>query len=192
MKIILFICFYLFVHISLNAQQIDQKLQNELRVIYENDQYVRQYADSISKAYDYKTPDSLYQLVHEKWVKTDSVNLVKVEAIISEHGYPGKNLVGNQSEVVFFILQHADLAVQKKYFSHIKKAVARGDIKKESFAKMIDRIRVREGKKQLYGTQFRIYKGKVEYFAIEDPENLNRRRKEMNLEPFDGDVKFVE
>lgn len=192
MRIALLIFFNLFVLTFLHAQESNNQLKKELKEIYESDQYVRFYADSLSKAHNYQTPDSLWNRAHKLMTSTDSINLLKVERIIAEHGYPSSREVGKYSKAIFFVVQHADLPVQLKYFPLVKEAFERGDIEKQNYAKMVDRMRIREGKKQLYGTQFRIYKGRIQYFEIEAPENLNERRKEMELEPIDiEEINFV-
>lgn len=49
----------------------------------------------------------------------------------------------------------------------------------------MDRILVNEGKPQIYGTQVQVFEGKALPRPVEDPDNLDKRRKEMGLGSFD-------
>ena len=50
-------------------------------------------------------------------------------------------------------LQHADYAYQKKYYPSVKEAERKKEIDASNVALLEDRILMREGKKQIYGTQ---------------------------------------
>jgi hypothetical protein len=123
----------------------------------------------------------------EDWKKQniiDSLNTVKVEKIISTYGYPGKNLVGSEySETAFLVIQHASLEVQEKYLPIIKEAATRRQIRKSPCALLIDRINMRKGVPQIYGTQLVFDKltGKYKLYPIENIKNVDERRKEVGL-----------
>jgi len=60
-----------------------------------------------------------------------------------------------------------------------------GEVARNEIAYLEDRVRVNEGKLILYGTQFyRNPEGVMTCHPVEDPANLDKRRKEMGLEPF--------
>ena len=46
---------------------------------------------------------------------------------------------------------------------------------------MKDRILVRQGKKQLYGTQSRMVDGKLALYPVEVPENLKKTQKKSRV-----------
>lgn len=54
-----------------------------------------------------------------------------------------------------------------------------------------DRINVRNGRPQVYGSQFKYNheNGKSQFYEIVDPEYVNQRRKEVGLYPIEDDVK---
>jgi hypothetical protein len=72
-----------------------------------------------------------------------------------------------------------------KYFPLIEKAVKNGDLSKEQYALMKDRILMDEGKPQIFGSQ--IKNGKL--YDLEAPETVNERRQEMGLEPIEDYLK---
>lgn len=118
----------------------------------------------------------------------DKKNTSGVKKIIDAHGWPGVSLVGKRGELAAWLLvQHAthDLAFQKKCLKILKKAVAKKDADKKHLAYLTDRILVQEGKKQIYGTQFKGRKdGTSEPFPIKNIKKLSLLRKTAGLEPF--------
>ena len=57
------------------------------------------------------------------------------------------------SAAAWLIIQHAPLSVQEKYLEAMKTAAKRRDLSWAPVATTIDRVRIGEGKLQLYGTQ---------------------------------------
>ena len=121
----------------------------------------------------------------------DTENLMKVEKIIDEYGWPTYSMVGVQSaDAAFLVIQHSSVEVQQKYYKLLSEAVHNNEAGKESFAMLTDRISVNTRGCQIYGTQvFRIKNpvsnqlGAYKYFPIEDEKNVDSRRKEMGLIP---------
>ncbi len=84
--------------------------------------------------------------------KVDKEDLVRIEAIIAQYGWPTRSLVGRSAgDAAWIVIQHADLATQKKYLDMMTKAADTGDLYPALLATTVDRIRVREGKAQVYG-----------------------------------------
>lgn len=66
------------------------------------------------------------------------------------------------------------------------KSEPKNDVNKRNIAYLEDRVAVSDGRPQVYGTQF--YEdsdGQMQPRPIFDPENIERRRKEMGLETFE-------
>ena len=116
----------------------------------------------------------------------DNRLLKRLEEIIKQVGWPGRSLVGaDASLAAFLIIQHADYEYQKKYFPLINEARKKGEIAAGNVALLEDRILMREGKKQIYGSQLKRNEktGKYEMWPVEDEENLDKRRASVGLEP---------
>lgn len=132
-------------------------------------------------------PSAALTAVFEKQGEIDRRNMARLEEIIQRHGWPGKTLVGEEaSNAAFLILQHSTLSLQKKYFSLVKDGVARGEVSAGDAALLEDRIRVGEGKKQLYGSH--LHSGsdtgwKLELHPIEDEDHVDERRASVGLPP---------
>ncbi len=124
------------------------------------------------------------------WAIKDSlnkINLKVLDSIVSHRGWPKKSEVGRSASVgAFLVIQHQELPVQKKYFPFIEKAVKQQEADKSDLALLTDRIRIFEGKKQIYGSQvITDAKGEFDYKTLVDPSNVNKRRKKMDLPPIE-------
>ena len=116
--------------------------------------------------------------------QVDRENLARVDAIIAANGWPGRSLVGEKaSGGAWTVIQHADLETQKKYLPLITKAADAGETSWALLATTIDRIQVREGKPQTYGTQFHEVNGELVPQPIEDEAHVDDRRKKVGLGP---------
>jgi hypothetical protein len=127
-----------------------------------------------------------YQQLVEEQNAIDTKLMQQLETIIARHGWPTISLVGKKANLnAFLILQHADLSYQKKYFPLLKEAAARNEARKSDVAMLEDRVLMREGKKQIYGSQLRMNEQtrKLELYPIEDEENVDIRRASVGLPP---------
>lgn len=160
---------------------INQFLKGQLQAIYTTDQQPRSRIDSVMRVYGQNFPQmqQLWQSIR----RVDSINLIKIEQIIQQYGYPGQRLVGAKlANTAWLIIQHSSLAIQEKYFPLIEQAANQGEMSKTNMALLIDRTRVYKGQKQLYGTQVKIGPtGQKSFDPIEDEVNVNKRRAEIGL-----------
>lgn len=166
---------------------LNKPLMRELEGINESDQKQRMIMDSMQRIYGWDSKE-----MKELWAmqnRADSLNLIRIKEIIKQYGYPGKSLVGDQSSTVWLVIQHADLKTQEEYLPILQDAVNKGELSKSSFALLVDRVRMRKGEKQLYGSQITMKNGKYEIYPIEDEPNVNKRRSEMGLGPLEDYVK---
>jgi len=121
--------------------------------------------------------------------RIDAENANRLRQILSDHGWPGNSLVGEQgAHDAWLIAQHADHepAVQRQALELLRDAVARGEAKPRELAYLTDRVRVNQGREQVFGTQMSPdANGMPIPHPIEDPERLDERRVEVGLDPFD-------
>lgn len=166
------------------AQTFNKKLAAQLAAIYKNDQQYRVAAIAAAKKYGaYSKQD---KELMKKQDSADVANLAKIEKIITAYGYPGKSMVGAQSNVAFTVVQHNSLEAQEKYLPLFTKAAEQGELDRALLPLMIDRIRTSKGQPQLYGTQLHERTGgSVQIIAIEDEVNVNVRRKAAGLPPLE-------
>jgi hypothetical protein len=161
----------------------NEELRTELMEILKLDQDLRIALDTMENMYDWDS-----ELVQDTWKQihyNDSLNLVRIEAIIDKYGWPTSELVGEDlADVPFLVLQHCgDVELMEKYLPVIEKAVINGDLDKQSLALFIDRIKMFKGEDQVYGTQlsYNNETGELSLYPVTDEINLNKRREEMGL-----------
>jgi len=130
----------------------------------------------------------------------DSINMIEIENIINEYGYPSKSIVGEPAnKAVFYVIQHSDKI--DHYLPLIRKATENGDIAQTSLAMMEDRNLMEQGREQIFGTQIKGQankQGKWIYFLwpIKNADSINTWRNqvgfERNIEEYlkDMDVEF--
>lgn len=118
----------------------------------------------------------------------DSLNTVAMKEIIEKYGWPTISKVGEKaSKMAWLLVQHADAETefQKKCLA-LMRDQPEGEVDKMDVAYLEDRVRVHDGKPQIYGTQFYTDgKGNFGPRPIEDVNNLEQRRKEVGLGSFE-------
>jgi hypothetical protein len=128
----------------------------------------------------------LFEGYHPRMEATHRRNAARLKEIIAEHGWPGKSLVGEEGATyAWLILQHSigDPELQRHGLELLRDAVARGEAPATHAAYLEDRIRMYEGRPQLYGTQFDWdSNGRLSPVPIEDPEHVNERRRSIGLD----------
>ena len=177
---VILICFALAAGIQ---AQSNPDLAAELEERFESDQSQRRKMHEARQQHGADSPQ-----MKELWEKQsviDEENMQRLVEIIEEHGWPGRTLVGDRGATgAFLILQHADHSYQKEYLPLVREAVAGGELGGDSLALLEDRVLMREGENQIYGTQLRgNSEGTLELWPIEDEANVDRRRAEVGLPP---------
>jgi hypothetical protein len=122
-----------------------------------------------------------------EYARIDVANTDRLRVIIAEHGWPGRALVGDEgAEAAWLIAQHADhqLDFQREALALLERAVHEGDAPTSHLAYLTDRVRMNEGRPQLFGTQVAdITNGVASPWPIEDEEHVDQRRANAVLEP---------
>lgn len=184
MKKILIFLFLFYGFFASGQVKVDTlAVKNQLEIIRERDQKTRTGKDSV-------------EFVHS----IDSSNLVQIESLITKYGWLGKSFVGPKgNQTCFLVIQHADSATQLKFLPMLEQSVENGESSASDLALLQDRILMRQGKKQLYGSQVVFdEKGNPVFYPIEDEINVNLRRSKVGLQNieeyakhFGIDYKFI-
>lgn len=130
---------------------------------------------------------SLFQGYNERMAELHRRNNAELGRILSEHGWPGRGLVGEDgAAAAWLLLQHAILGpeLMRRAVPLLEGAVEAGEAEPKHLALLVDRIRTLEGKPQVYGC---IHDwdatGELSPRPIEDPERVEERRRRVGLEP---------
>jgi uncharacterized protein DUF6624 len=158
-----------------------------IQVLFTVDEDDQKYRIQLSDLEEKKPVDSAarMEIMHRMRV-ADSINLLKVLAIIDKYLWLGADVVGEQcNTAMFMVIQHADLPVQEKYLPLIREAVASGRALSRHLALLEDRVALREGRKQRFGTQLK-WDEQVKAYRLaplEDPDHVDQHRQAVGLSP---------
>ena len=135
-----------------------------------------------------------------RWREVDHGNTAWLKRVVERHGWPTAERVGQEAaQGAFLIVQHADHDVefQAECLPMLERAAERGEIPRWQFAYLTDRVRVKQKRPQLYGTQYDVRRapdgsaladadGQVEYVlpVVEDVASLDERRLAAGLSPW--------
>jgi len=182
-KITLFAFLSLFVF-NFAFGQLDTTLIAILDAIYQDDQRYRQQLRGVVEKYGRESEEVK---AHWKIIQhQDSINLIKIENILDEHGWLGADVIGTDGNwTLFLVIQHSNLETQKKYLPIVQEAVSKGNARAIDFALLQDRVLLESGEMQIYGTQLGVDpKTGIRYLApLMDPDNVDKRRAEVGLPP---------
>jgi hypothetical protein len=117
----------------------------------------------------------------------DKINREDFKKIFKETGYISSKYGKEVQLAAFLIVQHMpkdDTSFMKEYLSLMKDDLE--NINPLNYAQLVDRVRIYEGKNQLYGTQFTSIEGKKDTYRLHkiyNSKKVDKRRKEIGLEP---------
>ena len=128
-------------------------------------------------------------------IRTDSANSAWLKTYVQRWGWPTSQQVGRENVgAAFLIVQHAvhDTAFMRAMLPAIEQAYRRGDLKGGEVAMLTDRLEVKAGRRQIYGTQLSLKEGRWELDPLVDSANVDSRRRQMGLPPLAEYLRLVD
>lgn len=168
------------------ALSYNQELHNELLLMVKKDQDIR---------FCLLQSNELDQKLIEEIIKVDSKHVARMKEIISQYGWPGINLVGEDGDhAAWLLVQHADhdVSFQLLCLDLIMIELDKGNSIRQNIAYLTDRVLVNQGMKQRYGTQYSIKNDNLILEPLEDVEQVDELRAKMNLCPLQEYVAFAQ
>ncbi len=177
-------------NLDIHEKDFDKPLKAQLERIYVRDQTLRQLYREAEEKFGKDSDEMTYfwQLMAEQ----DSLNEREVARILDERGWVGQRVVGGQANMtLWLVIQHAPLEMQEKYLPLMKESVLARESSGNHLAMLEDRIQMRKGEPQTYGSQIirDEQTGKQVLYEIRAPEYVNQRRKEVGLGPIEEYVR---
>ena len=139
-----------------------------------------------------KAPD--LALIHELGAM-DSSNTAWLRGMVTRHGWPDRDVVGQDgAKGAFLLVQHADAdtAFQVEMLDSLQASLDRGQADGQWVALLTDRIAVARGLPQRYGTQTKEVNGRFVLEPVVDSANLDARRKTMGLPPIAEYIRILD
>lgn len=171
-------------YLNIKFKNLNKSLVAILDTISQDDQLPRLQLAGIEKKYGWSSTQMRINLA--KMAKNDSINVHKITAILDKYGWLSKEVVGERgSDAIFLVIQHSDLPTQLKYLPLLRSAVKQDPSLASKLALLVDRVSLRQGKKQIYGSQLMRNNSTGKYYVqpLDDPENVDKRRAEVGLSP---------
>ena len=145
-------------------------------------------------------PPEQRQQAFREGARVDRENTARLKEIVAAHGWPTRELVGDEAaKAAFLLAQHADHdpEFQAHCLPLLEQAAARGEASKSAVAYLTDRVRVKQQRPQVHGTQYHVRQdasgavvadaeGRLSYLLpiVEDVDRLDERRAAMGLPPW--------
>lgn len=115
----------------------------------------------------------------------DAINTAEIKQVMK--GVTWRELAtGEQrlAERAFHIVQHSnDAAFREATLSEIKPLAEEGLMDGQLYALMYDRVALKKGELQLYGTQTKCINGQYDVHRLSKPEQVDDRREKIGLQP---------
>lgn len=119
-------------------------------------------------------------------IAIDAAHLPRIKAIFDKVGFPNAAMVGRSGVSNFFLLaQHADNdpAFQANVLEKAEPLMRNGELSRQQYALLTDRVLLAQGKKQRYGSQVGVKDGRSVSLPTDDAAHVDERRATMGLEP---------
>jgi hypothetical protein len=129
------------------------------------------------------------ELVQEQQAIYESnhiINEKRVKDILDKYGWPSREMAGEQGNwTICNVIQHSDNKVRIHYLPMMRQAVKEGKLEPRFLVRSEDRIATERGDLQIYGGQMKYYPETKSFnvWPVVDPENIDKRRAEIGLEP---------
>lgn len=146
---------------------------------------LKSYLDSIM-VLDQKYRANFSMETWGKQVEIDQRNMVAIDSIIGQYGYPGTSLVGpGTDKAAWYVIQHSERI--DEFLPQIQVAAETGELPFRLYAMMLDRSLMGQGLPQKFGTQGRSYFMNTPeeinlIWPVEDPENVNALRRSAGFQ----------
>lgn len=154
----------------------DDALRHELLQMMENDQELG------ARSFPGGEPER-----DREMAALDDIHTARLKQIVATVGWPDARHVGEDGAMAaWLIAQHtSDLEFLERCLPLMKASASRGELGRGLVALTTDRILVRRGKPQVYGSQFLDVRGggPLVPHPIEDEANVDARRAEVGLPP---------
>ena len=161
-------------------------LRNELLQMLERDQSARVKCAN-------GTADDQIKCLTKIAEDIDVPNTRRMNEILVSPGFPTTSMVGRDGVGAFVtMLQHVrDIETRKKSELGMTRAYKEKEILPNQYAGFVDRLLIDQGKSQRYGSNFQMQGGKMVMTPVEDPKNLEKRRKKLGLPPMSEYMKMM-
>lgn len=164
-------------------QRFSESLRQELLAIAADDLAVRE---------ELVAEGELGHGYHPRMEAVHRRNAARLAEVVEQHGWPGESLVGEDgAHAAWLTAQHAigNPHFMRRCLALLQHAAAQGEVPAWQPAMLEDRIRMYEGRPQIYGSQFLPdERGRIVPYTIDNPEGVEERRRAVGLIPLEEKI----
>jgi len=120
------------------------------------------------------------------YLELDRDNSQRLKEIVAQQGWPRKSVWGERpAQAAWILLQHSpDPEFQAEMLPLLEKLVPEKECSPSGYALLYDRVQLRHGRPQRYGSQVQKVDGKWQPVPpLQEPERLDALRAEMGMPP---------
>lgn len=124
--------------------------------------------------------------------RVDAATTDILRVIVKKCGWPTEQAAGLEAaKGAFLTLQHTpDASWQKEMLETLRPLAETSKMSRKDFAYLSDRVAIRAGEPQTWGTQFHCEAGVAEFFPLKRPKDLDALRRDYGLGSF-ADYKML-
>ena len=172
---------------------IDQDYLREISILHAKDQAIRNKVLFEADSVCFKNN------IEQAIAYIDSTNFADLIALSKNKGFPTREKVGDFGfqDAWLLLWHHRNSFPETPQWKEIKpfidEAISKKTLSPDFYALFIDFKRFSENQPQLYGTMFSQlrFSSKYDQTLIEDPKNLNSRRREIGMPSFEDDIRSM-
>jgi hypothetical protein len=126
-------------------------------------------------------------------LRGDSARSAWLRTAAAEHGWPNRSRAGDSAaHAAWLILQHSPIVEwQDAMLPLLEQLADSGEVLRSDVATFADRLLVRRGEPQRYGSQFDVVNGRLVAALIAEPAQLDSLRASVGLPPIREYVKML-
>ena len=150
---------------------------------------IDQYQQSLGTGMDSVTRAALWAALSPRFRRNTLANAAWLEETLERIGWFSISEYGEDaSEAAWLLVQHADHdpGFQASVLRRLTSIVSEGNVDRSHYAYLVDRVARNAGAPQIYGTQGQCIAGAWTPHVISNPEEVDTRRREMGLEPYEA------
>jgi len=178
----------LFSLLSLSSQnkQVNRPIDSELQRIFRQSFA----SENLEQTYSLYTEAQKENGLVASIKKIEQENQAYVSGLLDSIGWP-QNLSKEANLGIFFVIYHADIEFMRKYYLLVRQQVENKTLSMQLFTSLHDKIKMKAGKPQTFGTHIIRLNNKVYIWPVEDPANVEFRRNKMKLIPMEVYLKMI-
>jgi hypothetical protein len=187
-KHLLFVVLHLLIYENIFSQDFESQkniIIAQLENAYNLDQSTRQAYNSCVSTFTGGSQECLEK--RHSLIRQDSINQEVVSKILDKYGWlPVESISEKANNAFFYVIQHGSLEFQLKYAKMVDNAFDRKAITPLEYILFVDRLKSKQGKAQIYGTQAETDNlGNQYLYPIKNWYEVNPLRKVFGIDPID-------